>query len=306
MTYEDKPFEYDNWELQDYYREKFWPVDDLICAEVVENGPFRYALKLEWQYQDSIITEILYFYANTPRVDIRFSTDWKEDQILLKALFPVELNTTEATFEIQYGNVKRSTAVNTSWDQARFEVCHHKWMDVSEGGYGVSFLNDCKYGVSVEENVVGLSLLKCGKYPNPHADREYHEAVYSVFPHSGSWQEAGTVQEAYLLNNPLRAYGSHSGSNALPQRYSLVEHNHRNIMIECVKKAEDGLDTIIRLYEFENRRTDVHLHLHQKAARIWLCNLLEEQEVLLAENSQDFVVPAEPFGIVTIRVEPSV
>ena len=306
MTYEDKPFDFDNWELQDYYREKFWPVEDLISAEVVENGPFRYALKLQWQYQDSIITEILYFYPNSPRVDIRFSTDWKEEQILLKALFPVEMNTTEATFEIQYGNVKRSTAVNTSWDQARFEVCHHKWMDVSEGGYGVSFLNDCKYGVSVEENVVGLSLLKCGKYPNPHADREYHEAVYSVFPHSGSWQEAGTVQEAYLLNNPLRAYGSHSGSNALPQHYSLVEHSHRNIMIECVKKAEDGPDTIIRLYEFENRRTDVHLHLHQKAARIWLCNLLEEQEVLLAENSQDFMVPAEPFGIVTIRFEPSV
>lgn len=306
MTYEDKPFDFDNWELQDYYREKFWPVEDLISAEVVENGPFRYALKLQWQYQDSVITEVLYFYPNSPRVDIHFSTDWKEEQILLKALFPVEMNTTEATFEIQYGNVKRSTAVNTSWDQARFEVCHHKWMDVSEGGYGVSFLNDCKYGVSVEENVVGLSLLKCGKYPDPHADREYHEAVYSVFPHSGSWQEAGTVQEAYLLNNPLRAYGSHSGSNALPQRYSLVEHNHRNIMIECVKKAEDGPDTIIRLYEFENRRTDVHLHLHQKAARIWLCNLLEEQEVLLAENSQDFVVPAEPFGIVTVRVEPSV
>ena len=306
MTYEDKPFEYDNWELQDYYREKFWPVDDLVSAQVVENGPFRYALKLEWQYQDSIITEILYFYGNTPRVDIRFSTDWKEEQILLKALFPVEMNTTEATFEIQYGNVKRSTAVNTSWDQARFEVCHHKWMDVSEGGYGVSFLNDCKYGVSVEENAVGLSLLKCGKHPNPHADREYHEAVYSVFPHTGSWQEAGTVQEAYLLNNPLRAYVSHSGNNALPQRYSLVEHSHRNIMIESVKKAEDGADTIIRLYEFENRRTDVHLHLHQQAAKIWLCNLLEEKEVLLAENAQDFVVPTEPFGIVTIRVEASV
>ena len=306
MTYEDKPFNFDNWELQDYYREKFWPVEELLGAEVVENGPFRYALKLQWQYQDSIITEVLYFYPNSPRVDIHFSTDWKEDQILLKALFPVEMNTTEATFEIQYGNVKRSTAVNTSWDQARFEVFHHKWMDVSEGGYGVSFLNDCKYGVSVEENVVGLSLLKCGRDPNPHADREYHEAVYSVFPHLGSWQEAGTVQEAYLLNNPLRAYVSHSGSNALPQRYSLVEHNHRNIMVECVKKAEDGPDTIIRLYEFENRRTDVHLHLHQKAAKIWLCNLLEEQEVLLAENTQDFVVPAEPFGIVTIRVEASV
>ena len=303
MTFEDKPFEYDNWELQDYYREKYWPVDDLVSAEVIENGPYRYALKLQWKYQDSEITEILYFYGNSPRVDVHFAADWKEDQLILKMLFPVELNTTEATFEIQYGNVERSTAVNTSWDQARFEVCHHKWMDISEGDYGVSFLNDCKYGVSVEENVVGLSLLKCGTYPNPVADREYHEAIYSIYPHSGSWQEAGTVKEAYQLNNPLQPYMSSSDQRLLPEAYGLVSHNHRNIMIESIKKAEDDGDTIIRFYEFENRRTDVALHLEYNAAKIWLCNLLEEKEVLLAENTCDVTVPAEPFGIVTIRVE---
>ena len=304
MTYEDKPFQYDNWELQNYYREKSWPVEDLVRTEVVEKGPFRYALQQQWQYQDSTITEILYFYPHTPRVDVHFHADWKEDQLLLKMLFPLELNTTEATFEIQYGNVKRATAVNTSWDQARFEVCHHKWMDVSEGGYGVSFLNDCKYGISVEENVVGLSLLKCGMFPNPQADREIHDVMYSIYPHVGSWQEAGTVREAYLLNNPLQAYCASGAQGTLPQRLSLVDHDHRNIMIESVKKAEDNDDTIIRLYEFENRRTDVRLRLHQKAAKIWLCDLMEEREMLLAENSQEVSVTAEPFGILTIRVEP--
>ena len=303
MTYEDKPFQYDNWELQDYYKEKCWPVDNLISAEVIENGPFRYALKMQWQYQDSTIEEILYFYPNTSRVDVHFHADWKEDQLLLKMLFPVELNTTEATFEIQYGNVKRSTAVNTSWDQARFEVCHHKWMDVSEGGYGVSFLNDCKYGISVEENVVGLSLLKCGTYPNPHADREVHDAVYSIYPHQGSWQEASTVKEAYLLNNPMVAVCSSEEGGKIPQRLSLVDHDHRNIMVESIKKAEDNDDTIIRLYEFENRRTDVHLRLHKKAAKVWLCDLMENRETLLAENAREFTVPAEPFGILTIRAE---
>ena len=303
MTYEDKPFEYDNWELQDYYREKYWPVDQLVHTQVIENGPLRYALKQQWQYQDSTISEVLYFYANSPRVDIHFTADWKEDQLLLKVLFPVEVNTTEATFEIQYGNVKRSTAVNTSWDQARFEVCHHKWMDISEGDYGVSFLNDCKYGISVEENVVGLSLLKCGRYPNPHADREIHNAVYSILPHSGGWQKAETVKEAYLLNNPMQAYVCEAEKELLPQRYSLVYHDHRNIMIESVKKAEDGDDTIIRLYEFENRKTNVRLRLPQKASRVWLCNLMEEKELLLAENTADVSFTAEPFGILTLRVK---
>ena len=303
MTYEDKPFQYDNWELQDYYKEKSWPVEDLVHADVIENGPFRYALKMQWQYQDSTIEEILYFYPNTSRVDVRFHADWKEDQLLLKMLFPVELNTTEATFEIQFGNVKRSTAVNTSWDQARFEVCHHKWMDVSEGGYGVSFLNDCKYGISVEENVVGLSLLKCGTYPNPQADREIHDAVYSIYPHQGSWQEAETVKEAYLLNNPMTAICAEGTGNGMSQRLSLVDHDHRNIMIESVKKAENNDDTIVRLYEFENRRTDFRLRLHQKAAKIWLCDLMENCEVLLAENTQEFTVSAEPFGILTLRIK---
>ena len=258
---------------------------------------------MQWRYQDSTIEEILYFYPNTARVDVHFTADWKEDQLLLKMLFPVELNTTEATFEIQYGNVKRSTAVNTSWDQARFEVCHHKWMDVSEGGYGVSFLNDCKYGISVEENVVGLSLLKCGTYPNPQADREIHNAVYSIYPHQGSWQDAETVREAYLLNNPMVAICAGGAGGQMPERLSLVDHDHRNIMVESVKKAEDNDDTIIRLYEFENRRTDVHLRLHKKAAKVWLCDLMENREMLLAEDTLEFTVPAEPFGILTLRIE---
>ena len=303
MTYEDKPHKYDNWNLFDYYKEKSWPVEQLLSAQVTEQGPYRYAMELCWQYQDTEIAETLYFYGSTPRVDIRFTTDWKEDQLLLKALFPLDLNTTEATFDIQYGNVKRSTAVNTSWDAARFEVCCHKWMDVSEGGYGVSILNDSKYGVSVEENVVGLSLLKCGRYPNPLADREHHEAVYSVFPHQGDWKAAGTVREAYLLNNPMRVFDGRKGQRELPETYNPVTHEHRNIMIEAVKQAEDGPELIVRLYEFENCRTQASLKLGQPAKNIWLCNLMEEPERLLAQNIDTVTVAVEAFGIVTLRIE---
>jgi len=303
MTYEDKPHQFDNWNIYEYYTQKSWPVENLLSAEVTEHGPYRWALQLKWLYQDSPITETVYVYAGSPRVDFRFESDWQEDQILLKALFPVELNTNEATFEIQYGNVKRPTTTNTSWDRARFEVCHHKWLDLSEGDYGVSLLNDCKFGVSVSENVVGLSLLKCGRYPNPEADREHHEAVYSFYPHAGSWQEAGTVAQAYLLNNPLRAVTARSGEASLPEALSLVSHDHRNIMVEAVKKAEDSDATVIRFYEFENRRTDTALRLSGKAKKIWLCNMLEEKEQLLAEDTDCVTVPTEPFGIMTILVE---
>jgi len=303
MTYEDKPHKYDNWNLFEYYKEKAWPVEELITAEVIENGPYRYALMLQWQYQDTKIEEVLYFYGNSPRVDVRFTTDWKEDQIFMKVLFPLEMNTTEATFEIQYGNVKRPTVCNTSWDLARFEVCYHKWMDVSEGGYGVSFLNDCKYGVSVEENTVGLSLIKSGNYPNPKADREYHRAVYSILPHMGTWKEAGMVKEAYLLNNPLQVVTGKSGEAVLPETYSLASHDERNVMIEVVKKAEDTTDTIVRLYEFENQRTSVKVKFARKAKRIWLCNMMEEKKQLLAEESIECDIMIKPFEIITLSVE---
>ena len=303
MAYEDKPFQFDNWNLQDYYKEKSWPVEDLRSVRVREEGPYRYALEFTWQYLDTPISEILYFYANSPRVDFFFRADWKEDQQVLKALFPLEINTTEATFEIQYGNVKRPTVSNTSWDTARFEVCHQKWLDVSEGGYGVSLLNDCKYGVSVEENVVGLTLLKSGRDPNPVADRELHEATYSLLPHKGTWQEAGTVAEAYLLNNPMVAVLPRKTEKTLPESCSLVSHHHRNIMIEAVKKAEDSDGTVVRLYEFENTKTHVTLRFDTAYSKIWRCNLMEEKEELLAENADSVAFCADPFAIETLLLE---
>ena len=303
MAYEDKPFQFDNWNLQDYYKEKSWPVEELCSARVTEEGPYRYALEFTWQYLDTPISETVYFYANSPRVDFRFHADWKEDQQVLKALFPLDINTTEATFEIQYGNVKRPTVANTSWDTARFEVCHQKWLDVSEGGYGVSLLNDCKYGVSIEENVVGLTLLKSGRDPNPVADREIHEATYSLLPHKGTWQEANTVAQAYLLNNPLLAVVPEEKRNTLPECCSLVSHHHRNIMVEAVKKAEDSEGTILRFYEFENTRTDVTLRFGTSYSKIWRCDLMEEKEELLAENTDRVTLTAAPFAIETLLLE---
>ena len=103
--------------------------------------------------------------AACPRIDFETTVDWKEHQHLLKAHFPMDVHTDEATFEIQFGNVTRKTHQNTSWDQARFESCGQKWIDVSEGHYGISLLNDCKYGHSVHNGEMALTLIKSGTEP---------------------------------------------------------------------------------------------------------------------------------------------
>ena len=314
MTYEDKPFIYDNWNIEEYSRQKSWPVEDLREAEVLEEGPCRYGLRFLYRYLDSDIEEKLFFYAGSSRMDMDIRVDWKETDILLKVLFPVEINTTEAVFDIQYGNVKRPTTTNTSWDQARFEVCHQKWMDISEGNYGVSFLNDCKYGVSIRENVAGLTILKAGTYPNPAADKEVHQMKYSVIPHTGTWKESRIVQEAYLFNDPLVFVpcpersekgdaGSSCGLQEFPHSYSSASCTASNVMIEVVKKADRCAGTVIRLYEFENTRTEAYLLLPEKCRKIWLTDMLEDKQCLLAENTDVVHLHFRPYEIVTLLAE---
>ncbi len=123
----------------------------------------------------------------------------------MKAAFPVDVNAEKAAYEIQFGNVERPTHWNTSWDVARFEVCGHRWADLSEGGYGVSLMNDCKYGYDIKDGEIRLTLLKSGIEPNPVADQEEHWFTYSIYPHAGDWKTASTTRAAYSLNVPLRA-----------------------------------------------------------------------------------------------------
>ena len=182
-VFEDKPIYYDNWDIDNYYTEKFWDVTDVKDFTWTENGPVRATLHIERSFSKSTICQDIHFYANLRRVDFVTTVDWKEHQHLLKVFFPADVHTDQATFEIQYGNLTRKTHSNTSWDRARFESCGQKWCDVSEGHYGVSVLNDCKYGHSVKDGCIGLTLIKSGIEPNPVTDQEVHTFTYALYPH---------------------------------------------------------------------------------------------------------------------------
>lgn len=298
-VYEDKPIYYDNWDVDIYYTEKFWDVTDLRGFSWVEMGPVRATLRLERQFSHSTITQEIHFYADLRRIDFETTVDWKEYQSLLKVHFPVDVHTDEATFEIQYGNVTRKTHRNTSWDKARFESCGQKWMDVSEGHYGVSLLNDCKYGHSVKDSCIGLTLIKSGTEPNPTTDQEMHFFTYSLYPHAETWKAAGTVPQAFFLNQPaLVSKGGKPGES-----FSLASLNVPNVVLETVKKAEDGDGVILRMYECENARTPVTLTFNRPFVSAESCNCLEEPDgepVKVDGNKVSFLV--KPFEIKTIRI----
>lgn len=303
QAFEDKPIQYDAWDINLYYQEKMWEVDNIVKAELIEDGQVRTALRIERAFLDSTIVQTIYIYRDIPRIDFHNIIDWKEKQILLKAAFPVDIHNDKATYEIQYGNVERPTHWNTSWDYARFEVCGHKWADLSEDDYGVSLMNDCKYGYDIKDGDMRLTLLKSGIYPNKDADQEMHEFTYSLYPHEGNWKTGETVQSAYNLNCPMYAVMEESHTGTLPKSLSFVNTDRENVIIEVVKKAEDSDDIIIRLYECYNRRTTVMTEFFKEINEVWECDLMENKQQKLASSGKGFCFEIKPYEIKTFAVK---
>ncbi len=304
QAFEDKPMCFDNWDIDIYYKEKMWKIDDVQSIEVIEEGPVRSTLKVVKKFLDSTIIQKIHVYNDIERVDFETYVDWKEKDVLVKVLFPIDINTSEATYEIQYGNVKRPTHNNTSWDMARFEVCGHKWADLSEGDFGVSILNDSKYGHDIVDGNMRLTLLKSTCDPNPDADKEEHFFTYSLFAHDGTWKEAKTTNSAYNLNNKLltKVCDPHTGS--LDETLSIAKVDKDNVMIEVIKKAEDSDHLIVRLYEFNNKRTNVCLEFMKNIHEAYECDLLENIEegyLDISDNKVRFEI--KPYEIKSFKVK---
>lgn len=296
--YEDKPIYYDNWDIDIFYTEKFWDVDNVEHMEWTETGAVRAVLEIARKASQSTILQKIIFYADSRRIDFVTHVDWKEHQTLLKVHFPVAVHTDEAAFDIQFGNLTRKTHQNTSWDVARFESCGQKWMDLSEGHYGVSMLNDCKYGHSVKDSNMALTLIKSGIEPNPTSDQEEHEFTYAIYPHAEGWRAAGTVAESYKLNQPLLVQTQAAEKEA----YSYASVAHANVIIETVKNAEDGDGTVIRMYESENAYTKTKLTVNTDFEKAYICNLLEEAECEAAVTGSEIAVVLKPYEVVTVKV----
>ncbi len=296
--YEDKPIYFDNWDIDIYYTEKFWDVDQVERMEWTEAGPVRAVLEIERKASKSTILQKIVFYADSRRIEFQTHVDWREHQTLLKVHFPVAVHTDEATFDVQFGNLTRKTHQNTSWDVARFESCGQKWMDLSEGHYGVSLLNDCKYGHSVKDSNMALTLIKSGIEPNPTTDQEEHDFTYAIYPHAEGWRQAQTVAEAYKLNQPLVA---ETGTETKPA-YSFASADASNVIIETVKKAEDKEGTVIRMYESENAYTKTKLTVNAEFKKAFVCNLLEETEREASVNGNQIEVVLKPYEVVTVKL----
>ena len=296
--YEDKPIYYDNWDIDIYYTEKYWDVTDLTSMKWTEVGPVRATLELERKVSNSYIKQKTHFYKDSKRIDFDTYVDWKDHQHLLKVHFPLNVHTDEATFDIQFGNLTRKTHTNTSWDVARFESCGQKWVDLSEGHYGVSLLNDCKYGHSVKDSNLALTLIKSGIEPNKTTDQEEHYFTYALYPHKENIRNADTVKQSYFINQKAYAYlGGTEGTS-----YSLAKTEHRNVVLETIKKAEVGDGYIVRMYESENSWTQTSLEWSGEIHQVEECNLIEEKIKECSFSDHRIFFDIKPYEIKTFRI----
>lgn len=299
QMYEDKPGKYDAWDIVASYVEHEIPLIGHAALTIDETGPLRASLRLVRRFADSTITQRISLMADSRQLTFETEIDWRERQRLLKVGFPLNINARHATYDIAYGNIERPTHRNTSYDAARFEVPAHWWADVSEAGYGVALLNDCKYGYEANGAWLRLTLLKGSIYPDPTADLEKHHFTYALYPHRGDWRQADVLRHAAELNTPLIC---HRASSDMSQPHSFITCDAPNVTLEAVKCAEDGAALIVRLVERHNALTHATLTFDRALESAHSCDLMETPEASLTPDGQRVSVTLKPYEIVTLRL----
>lgn len=299
VAYEDLPYEYDNWEMAPYHKQKSWTLSENATFAPIDDGD-RKGFDIVRKYGNSTIRQQVWLYEDgIERIDFDTDVVWHEKGQLLKVRFPLDVVCDNARYDIQFGSVLRSTHDNTSWDSARFESVAHKWVDMSEGGYGVALLNNGKYGFGTEDNVLTMTIVKSGSFPYDGASDVVPGFTYSLFSHAGGFAN-GVISAAYVLNNPFIAVKGGNGN--LADEFSLVGCDDGGVVCETIKQAECGKGTVVRVYEAVGARHDVTITFGVPVGKAFLCDLNEKEIRQLTTQNNGVNITIKPFEILTIKV----
>lgn len=311
----DHPVEFDAWDLEQWTDSLSVALPPADSVELIESGPLLGSIRATHRFgssSEAVITYVLR--AGSRRVDLEIALDWREDEKLLALEVPLSVAPAAATCEIQFGVESRPTHTNTSWDSAKFEVCAHRFVDLSEDGWGVAVLNDGRYGHSVHPDPthdtragagrVRVSLLRAPNYPDPRADRGRHQVTVALLPHGPGLTEV--LAQAEALNSPLRVVGAGPvGSSDAGLPAPVVTVGDPRVQVSAVKAADDGSgDLVVRLWEATGTHVRTELGFGPGTAAVRRCDLLEEPQpgspALVVEGGH---LPLElrPFELVTLR-----
>ncbi|KAI0742249.1 glycoside hydrolase family 38 protein [Daedaleopsis nitida] len=299
VIFNDRPNYWDAWDVEIHHLEKFKKLR-FENISIAAEGPLRASLKAVVKHGQSTITVLVCYYDMTDLVTaslkknsrsfFRFDAevDWHERHEFLKFELPLNIRNDYATYETQFGHVQRPTHKNTTWDMAKFEVCGHKYADLSEYGYGVAILSESKYGFSCRGNVLRISLLRAATAPDAEQDQGKHEFSWAVMPHQGSFLESDVPIAAILFNSPLhvRLLEDTNEAPLLKTKPAFLVEGAPNVFLETVKRgldddfsSHDAPSVVLRLYEAYGGHGIVKLKFapHLSVVKVLLTNLLEDK-----------------------------
>ncbi|HBM79606.1 MAG TPA: alpha-mannosidase [Clostridiaceae bacterium] len=291
----------DAWDFSPVCYERPREYFKLKLSESYVDGP-EAIIKQVYEYGSSKIEQRIILTEGSRRIDFETKANWNERGKMLRTSFPVNVYANEVSCDIQFGNIKRTNNNNTSWDMAKYEICAHKWVDLSQGDYGVALLNDCKYGHKVKGNVIDLNLLRSTSTPGVEADKGYHEFTYSLYPHRGGLREGRVARTAYELNIPLKVINIEGTQDANKTDASFLTLDADNVIVEAVKKAEFNDDIIVRMYENSGSSTKVKLDFGFEVKDMQIVNLMEEPVDCSSLNKEKSELEFKPFEIHTLRI----
>ena len=297
--YVDNPICWDAWDVDVYYprQEALHPTP--VRARKTVSGPLRSVLEFELALSASTIRQTVVLESSGTRLDFHTEVEWHESHRMLRTAFPLNIFSDTASFDIQYGYVRRTMLNNTSWDMAQFEVAGQQYADISDHSHGVALLNDCKYGHKVKDGVLDLALLRSSTAPDSSADQGHHTFTYSLLPHKGALVDSNVMSQSALLNRRPRVIdGVKNGT--LPT--CVLESD--SVSLEVVKKAEKENCLVIRAVETHGAAAKAVLHLRDKALRVIETNLLEwTEDAVFQPVNGDLELTFRPFEIRTFKLK---
>ena len=298
----DQPVEYDAWDLESWARSGGRAVKGTAQITVLDRGPLVGRVEVRREVGPSTFVVTYELRAGARELLIDVDLDWHHDEHLLSMVFPLDVHATEASCDIQFGVERRPTHPSTPWDAAKFEVCAHRFVDLSEPTFGVAVLNNGRYGHGLFDGAVRVSLARAAKYPDPHADQGRHHVTLGLRPHGPGLRDVRAA--ASRLNAPPRLVisgSAHSPPDA-PIRIVAADGDP-GVGVDVVKQADDGSgDLIVRLHEACGDRRRITLVASGRVGAAWRCDLLEEPTA--GEEVGDGVVAITigPFELVTMRL----
>ena len=293
--YEDRPTSWDAWDIDFFYTEQFLEHAGTTGVKACAAGPVRTGLRFNLTIGQSTLVQEVFLAEGSMRLDFVTRVQWNEFHKMLRTSFAVNIRADRASFDIQYGTLERTTADNTTWDKAAFEVCGHRFADLSEHDHGVALLNDCKYGWRVKGNLIDLNLLRSSTNPDPDADLGEHEFTYSLLPHTGSLQDSDVRAEAAMLNvPPLVFHGYRAPVDRAPFSIS-----GKGLSLEVIKRAEKSKDMVLRVVETHGRRSTGTLTSHRGKVTLAESDLLEWKQKKPMPCAPSLDIALAPFEIRT-------